>query len=444
MPARMNEWRSYYQLTVEDLVQAQQIFHSDLVERDNVVATAVGKYRARRYGVPMSEAKTLENSRVTGNSYPALLVFVDAWKRRNEFHARNLSQYVPSVITLPDRRKVPTCVILIEPVKDVLPPLYPRLNFPTVLMGGGLPIVRRSQQQDRAGSLGCLVTDGANVFGLTNRHVTGVLDDEIFTFVNGERVVVGNCDAKHATKVELDKAFPGFNVAKGWNAPVTFTNVDAGLIDIDDVNGWTAQVYGIGEVGELYDLSADTLSVDLVGRPVCAFGAASGHLRGEIHGLFYRYKTVGGFGYVSDLLIGPRSGDTLDTIPGDSGTIWFLEDTTRPGSSADSLRPLAMQWGGHVFGASSKTGRFRLALATTLSTILRTLDIDLVSDWNVGHNEYWGKVGHYKVATTAVSMVGGSLGSLLSANLGNISFDDDAIGSGKAKKQPGVTARRTD
>jgi hypothetical protein len=437
MPVRNNEWRTYYQLSIEDLVQAQQIFHSDLVERQNVVATAVGKYRARRRGVPMSEAKTIENSVVNPNSYPALLVFVDDWKHPSEFKKRRISEFVPGVITLPDRRKVPTCVLLVERERDVPPPLYQRLNFPTSLMGGGFPIVRPSQAEDRAGSLGCLVTDGAYVYGLTNRHVSGSGKEAIHTFINGNRVQIGTCDDRQVTKAELDKAFPGFAVSKGWAAPVTFTNVDAGLVHIDDATQWTAQVYGIGEVGELFDLSADTLTAEIIGRPVCAFGAASGYLRGEIQGLFYRYKTVGGYGYVSDLLIGPRSGELMNTVPGDSGTIWFLEDTESKGTNAPCLRPLAMQWGGHVFGSSTR-GRYRLALATALSTILRTLDLDLVSDWNVGHNEYWGKVGHYKVATSAVSMIGGPLGSLLSANLDNISFTDDDIGAGKAKSQRGI------
>src|SRR3712207_8829948 len=44
-----------------------------------------------------------------------------------------------------------------------------------------------------------------------------------------------------------------------------------------------------------------------VGCPVRAFGAASGEMVGEVSALFYRYKSIGGFEYISDLLIGPRT-----------------------------------------------------------------------------------------------------------------------------------------
>ena len=83
----------------------------------------------------------------------------------------------------------------------------------------------------------------------------------------------------------------------------------------------------------------------LIGCPVRAFGAASREMHGEIAALFYRFKSVGGFEYVSDFLIGPRGGAiSLGTHPGDSGTVWLLEapEGTLP-------MPIALQWGGQVF-----------------------------------------------------------------------------------------------
>ena len=73
---------------------------------------------------------------------------------------------------------------------------------------------------------------------------------------------------------------------------------------------------------------------------------------GEIAALFYRFKSVGGFEYVSDFLIGPRGPATsLGTHPGKSlGTVWLIEvDQGKP------PLPLAVQWGGQVFvdGADS-------------------------------------------------------------------------------------------
>jgi hypothetical protein len=84
-----------------------------------------------------------------------------------------------------------------------------------------------------------------------------------------------------------------------------------------------------------------------------------------------------------------------------------------------------MQWGGHIYGSGNE--RYRLALATSLSTVLRTLDIDVISGWNIGHNEYWGKAGHYKVAATACTIVEGSAAALFAKNAGNIAFTDEQI-----------------
>jgi hypothetical protein len=95
-------------------------------------------------------------------------------------------------------------------------------------------------------------------------------------------------------------------------------------------------------------------------------------MQGEIHALFCRYKTAGGFEYVADLFIGPRSaalnidadkGPTtpkFGTLPGDSGTLWLLEPTSpmkgaAASNGADSaFLPLAVEWGRNVFASSNK------------------------------------------------------------------------------------------
>lgn len=431
MPSRNDDPRNYSHLTIEDIVQAQQIFHSDLIDRDNVVATAVGRYR-QRINKNETEPKTLTNTRVEPNSWPCLLVFVNKWADPKEFyHSTYYQERVPPYLTLPDRRRVPTCVVKVETDSSADAPLFQRLTFPTWLIGGGFPVVRRAQEEDRAGSLACLVHDGANTFALTNRHVTGPAGSVIETFVNGRRQRIGITADTQVVKVDLDRAFPGFQVAKGWAQPVTYSNVDAGLILIDDVNQWTAQVYGVGELGDLFDLSADTISLDLIGRRVRAFGAASGELRGEIHGFFYRYKTVGSFGYVSDILIGPLHDAELQTIPGDSGTLWCLEPAR--GDDDKRPRPFAIQWGGHKFGSD---GRYRIALASSLSTVLRSMDVDLITDWNTGHTEYWGAVGHFKVAATACAIIKGPAKDVIQNNADNITFADPDIRDRKVSPKP--------
>jgi hypothetical protein len=52
----------------------------------------------------------------------------------------------------------------------------------------------------------------------------------------------------------------------------------------------------------LVDINPDTLSLDLIGAPVKAFGGASALIEGEIQALLYRYSALGGFDYVTDFL----------------------------------------------------------------------------------------------------------------------------------------------
>ena len=109
----------------------------------------------------------------------------------------------------------------------------------------------------------------------------------------------------------------------------SYSTIDAGLIKLDDITQWTSQIYGIGNIGEPIDLNINTISLYLIGYPVRAHGGASGEMLGEIQALFYRYKSIGGFDYVSDLLIGPRDEkSSMMTRRGDSGTLWFYDPSS--------------------------------------------------------------------------------------------------------------------
>jgi len=215
------------------------------------------------------------------------------------------------------------------------------------------------------------------------------------------------------------------------------------------------------------DLNVDTISIDLVGCPVRAYGAGSGEMTGEIKALFFRYRSIGGFDYVSDMMIGTRTPELpvvsssesvtrveakeptrpaipLKTRPGDSGTLWFFDPKLSPedarkagkaGARARRLRPLALQWGGQMLMADGGESTLQFALATCLSTICRELDVDVVRDWQIGHSEYWGKVGHYKIGAKACELVTSpKLKKLLAANLNLIAFDDNAIDQGELKR----------
>jgi hypothetical protein len=449
-----------------------------LAHLENVIATAVGRYRIRDKDPDAKEAKgpkdwrnrknaperTLGNTVVKKWSWPALLVFVKDWLSVEDLAKDDPDQVVPRFLYLSDGRVVPTCVILAER-QEVSPPPLQNITFPEHLIGGGYPVFTEKQGQQRIGSIGCLVTDGDSIYALTNRHVAGEENQEVFSFLGGKKIRVGvSSKSRLDQRVALGKRLFQ-DVYRGWPGERSYVNIDAGLIRMDDIEYWTSQVYGVGEIGDLVDLNTDTLSLDLIGCPVRAFGAASGEMLGEISALFYRYKSIGGFEYISDLLIGPRTescGEFWDveddasrdasavsvpeikTRPGDSGTLWFFDPnmTTESarakglaGERARRPRPIALQWGGHTLLKGTSEYKAEFALATCLSTICRELDLDLVPDFDIGHSEYWGKTGHYKIAAKACELVTDpKLKKLLMANVANIAFSDQAIREGMLKK----------
>lgn len=481
--------RDFSSLSLKDLLEARDAYHVHLAHLENVIATAVGLYRIRERDPDSKAAKgpkewrdresaperTLGNTVVRPWSWPCLIVFVKEWMAIETIARHDPDQVVPSFLYLSDGRVVPTCVVLAER-QEVSPPPLQNITFPDQLIGGGYPVFTEKQGQQHIGSIGCLATDGDSVYALTNRHVTGEAGQPVYSFVGGKKVRIGvssnsRLDERAALGKRLFK-----DVYRGWPGERSYVNLDAGLIRLDDVEYWTSQVFGIGEIGDPVDLNTDTLSLDLVGCPVRAFGAASGEMVGEVSALFYRYKSIGGFEYISDLLIGPRTpssrdfwkadrdddepvepedaalpgaGGEMKTRPGDSGTVWFFDHNMsierarargRAGARARRLRPIALQWGGHTLMDGATESKAEFALATCLSTVCRELDLDLIRDLDIGHSEYWGKTGHYKIAAKACELVTDTkLRKLLMANVGNIAFGDQAIMDGELAKAKPVT-----
>jgi hypothetical protein len=421
-------------LSLRDLLDARDLYHVHLLHKANVIATAIGRYRIRRAeawptsshpttgtrrSAPHPKGKrTLDNSEVRPYSWPCLLVFVAKWVDESDVgRALQAGDYVPPAVYLPDGRTVPICVVE-APLDPYAPPPAQNLMFPTNLIGGGYPVLARVQGEEHFASIGCLVTDGHLTYALTNRHVAGAPGEQVYSVLGGNETVIGTASAKQLSRLpfaEVYGDFPGKDL---------YVNLDIGLIEIEDQNQWTAQVYGVGTVGELADLSVHNLSLRLIGAPVRGYGAASREMRGEIQGLFYRFKSVGGFEYTADFLIGPRKGEVLATHPGDSGTLWLLESTSR----TDPPRPLAVQWGGHVFVEGNGRKHAPYALATCLSTVCNLLEVDVVRDWNIGNPDYWGAVGHYTIAAKACDLVTNpNLKKLLQANEDRISFPQEDI-----------------
>jgi hypothetical protein len=434
--------RDFSSLGVRDLLEARDAYHTHLAHMEHVVATAIGRFLIReedpdatdptetatRSQAPRrhSPERTLQNTVVKPWSWPSVLVFVDAWLTPEEWVSRP-DQVVPRLLYLPDGRAVPTCVVLVRP-EEREPASTRDLSFPTDLIGGGFPVLTDVQGSQRVGSIGCLVTDGDLTYALTSRHVTGEAGRPVFSILRGERRQIGVAGGEGLGAIPFADAYPG------WPGTRVYANLDAGLIRVEDLAEWTAQVFGIGEIGNPIDLNIDTISLDLIGCPVRAFGCASGPLAGQIQALFYRYRSIGGIDYVADFLIGPRDkGEPLRTEPGDSGTLWFFDDPDvgKTGARARRLRPIAAQWGGHRILDAAGEHELRFALATCLSTICRELGVVIVRDWNIGHSEYWGKVGHYKVGAGACGLATDPrLRTLMQSNLDRIAVGDDDLAAG--------------
>jgi hypothetical protein len=409
-------------LSLPDLLAAREQFHRHLIHKPNVVATAVGRYLIRHDDpwpgkenptekkVRSRTKRTLSNSEVRPYSWPAILVFVENWASDDSF--KHPQEAVPSAVYMADGQKVPICVV--EAEKDELrPEEAANYNFPASIMGGGYPVICDLQGREHVASVACLVTNGNKTYALTNRHVAGEPGTVISAIVGRNKNPVGVTAQTQLTRKLFTEIYPG------WHGDNIYVDLDVGLIEIDDLNQWTTQVYGVGEIGPLADLDVSNISLSLIDCPVRGYGAASGDMRGQVKALFYRYKSVGGFEYVADLLIGPRKGLALGTHPGDSGTLWLTD------IEGDKLgpRPIAMQWGGQVFMDDTKQGS-SYALATFLSTACNELDIAPLRGWNIGLPEYWGAVGHYSIANKACRVIRNqNLKQLMQANLDRITYD---------------------
>ena len=432
-----------FSLSLRDVLEARDAYHVHLLNLRNVLATAVGRYLVRfeekrqltleerlRLKPGARPPRTLEHSRVVKDSWPCVLVFVDHWMTPDEIEA-NPDDMVPRLLYLPDGKKVPTCVVFSPPAATADFPEQ-HLSFPSGLLGGGYVCLADAQGAERVGSIGCLVSDGIKTYALTNRHVAGEQGRRLATMIDGDSVEFGTTAAPSVNRLPFTEVYPGF---PGERMEVA---LDAALIEIDDVRDWTTQVYGIGVLTDIYDVSPEALTLDIVGTPVRAFGAASGELEGELLALYYRYRTRSGIEYVADALVGPRGPEPLKTQPGDSGTLWTLEPADTA-SNPPVVRPLALQWGGHRFLVDDGTRASPYALVTFLSNVCRALDVEVVYDWNLGHDQYWGPVGHYTVGAKACDVVSGlRLRRFFVANRANISFDTGDIAAKRYKLPQGT------
>jgi hypothetical protein len=450
--------RDYASLSIKDLVDARDAYQTYLSTLENVFATAIGRYlihekdwyathpsdELRPQNYPrVTEPRTFMNSVLRPWSWPAVIVLVKQW----ESAARIGNEIVPRSLYLPDGRVVPTCVVQATPDETLPRPTFGPFHN-SDLLGGGYACMRKHQGEESFGTFSCLARKGGTYYVLTNRHVAGGDGEAVNAFIRGRYEPVGQtCDIA-ADRIAMSAAFPQ------WGNARLFLTLDAGLVRINDISDWTSQAFGIGEIAELYDATEQSITLDLIGCPVRAFGGTTGVSEGEIRALFYRYQSVGGSEYATDVLIAARKGDRRITnenpltSPGDSGALWFY-DPPKEGSKTEHedfdnrvlqveqglrarrLRPIAMQWGGQRLVDKSGV-RSAFALGSFLSTICRTLDIELVRNWSIGHDEYWGKIGHFAIGWKACDELTGSLGVLMKKNQARIGFGNKILRQGSA------------
>jgi hypothetical protein len=420
--------RNYASLSTKDLLEARDQYHWHLINKANVVGTAVGLYYIRttddwptqkraaatRSTAP-KKARTFENSEVRDYSWPCVIVLVDTWVEVDRFGTGSRAtlppeDMVPPTLYLPDGRTVPVCVIKVDravPDRQLLP----AWQWPKSVVGGGFPLISTTQGQQNIASVGTLVTDGHTVYALTSRHVAGPAGHPVETILRGHLTGIGRSTDKQLTRRPFTDVYADFPARR------TYLTLDAALVELTDLNDWTSQTYGLPPVGALADLNERNIGMRLINAEVLAYGAASGELRGRITALFYRHRSIGGYDDITDFLISPQPGHT-QSQPGDSGTVWHLVQ-----ADGKPLRPIALQWGGQSFLASSDAGTFNFALAASLTNVLRLLDVELVVDYNTGPQPFWGKTGHYSLATFACDqLTAPKLQKLMLANRDRVSF----------------------
>lgn len=431
---------NYRSLSVKDLLEAREHYHLHLLNKKNVVGTAVGLYLIRD-GDPWPDAKqpketraklvkgerTLENSQVRPYSWPCVLVFVERWVEETQLGGGvTANDIVPKTLYLPDGRTIPVCVVKVSPTVPATVQSAVS-NWPDTRMGGGFPILSLIQGQELSGSVGCLVNDGHTTYALTSRHVVGNPGEAVYSRLRGNVREIGLASAHTLSRAPFNEVFPYLPRSRSFSA------VDVGLVTVDDVGEWTSRTFGLDKIGPLADINEMNLGTQLIDQPVCAYGARAGKLSGTIKALFYRFNSVAGVDYVGDVLIAPDPG-SAQTGPGDSGTIWHLVLPELMDTKQPVLHPLAIEWGGQGLAFADETRNF--ALATFLSNVLHRFNVQIVSNHNTGVRPFWGATGHYSIARYAIDQVKSTkLAKLLLANASRISFERSQLEDGDINSQ---------
>src|SRR3954466_14558644 len=117
-PSTAEKTYQHTSLSLKDLIEARETFHVHLMNKRNVIATSVGRYRMRKSDIhsgiyrpnntyPKTE-RTLENICVMEDvSWPCILVFLKKWESEMDLIHDGGNNIVPKAIYMPDGRVVP-------------------------------------------------------------------------------------------------------------------------------------------------------------------------------------------------------------------------------------------------------------------------------------------------------------------------------------------------
>ena len=462
MNALVTDANNFASLSLKDLLYARHLFHYHLLSKKNVTATAVGPYRIRvsdpwptdgdEHPIAKRKSKrTLFNSEIRPYSWPSVYVFVNNWDDEETLAASNPVDVVPKTLYMPDGKSVPVCVIETQKQSyDATQEIIPQTLFPRNVYMPGTPLINRDAQGlPRLSTAGAIVKDGEKFYVLTCKHAIGETGSVIEAVKGNTNLRVGITGTKFITRKKLSEVYPNFPSSN------QYLHMDVGLVEIDDITQWKTEVISVGEVESVLDLYDNNLSLKLVGLPVVGFGAVSGQMVGEIHGLFYRYKAQGGYEYLSDFLIGPRTvkaqsknsenaedleKDNKHNIGftarhGDSGTVLLIQQEQQNESGKSKSKfcyyPFAMLWGKHEFIESGIKKVQPFALATSLSVALENLELDFVRDLNIDNDLVWGYIGHFAIGSklgSTVNLLGSSkLKKFIEKNKALLSMSDEDI-----------------
>lgn len=226
----LNNSSNFVSLSIPDLIEARDLFHYHLMNKKNVVATAIGLYRIRKEdpwpsrrehkdnSTGQKPRRTLFNSEIRPYSWPCIYVFVSQWEKEAKLAEDSAVDIVPKTLYLPDGRSVPVCIIearkqdYASDLKIDTRNLYPRNYF-----APGIPVLNEDAQGlKRLSTLGCIVKDGEKFYALTNQHTIGSRGTRIKAIKGYNEQEIGITSSKQITRTRFKEVYPSFESSRQY------------------------------------------------------------------------------------------------------------------------------------------------------------------------------------------------------------------------------------